>query len=103
MAREYTFRAVLNFSFSSHAELTSMRFTALTFAANNGGSADILTNEDSDNEIPYYGRLILELPVTSRTEASSKMAGIDSALSGLPDLVSVNGTYLEYSFVEKEV
>ena len=101
MARHFTFKALINFNFSEHAELTSMRSTAESFANANGGAFDILTNENAANtDMPYYGRLTLNLPVASRAEASIVMDTIDAALGGLPALVCVNGHKLKYDFIE---
>jgi hypothetical protein len=103
MAREYTFRAVMTFDFASHAELTSMRTTAQTFATAQGGSARIQTNEDEDNDVDYWGKLILDIPVTNRANASALMGTIDDALDSLPELTTTNGKKLKYSFEEIEV
>ena len=103
MARELTFEAILHFTFDNHAELTSMRSAAASFASAQGGKYDIITNEDDDSTIPYYGKLVLDIPVSSRVNAATMMGNIDSALGGLPDLVHVNGEELKYTFIEREV
>ena len=103
MARQFTFKALLNFNFATRAELTSMCETAEAFAVANGGTFKVVTNEDAHNtSMPHYGRLTLDLPVASRAEAADLMGTIDDALSGLPDLVTVNGHQLKYAFEEIE-
>jgi len=104
MARSLTLKAILNFTFDNHAELTSMRSAASTFATNNDGTYKIVTNEDDANtSCPYFGRLELEFEPATRAASASLMGNIDNALSGLPDLYRVNGHYLRYKFVEDEV
>jgi hypothetical protein len=104
MARQFKFQARINFNFADHSELTSMRTTAESFAAANGGTFDIITNENAANtSMSYYGRLSLNIPVTSRTEAANMMGTIDAALSSLPELVNVNGYELKYDFEEVEI
>lgn len=105
MAREYEFKAVLHFSFANHAEHTSMRGAAQSFASSNSGTAEIITHEDPDPdaEIPYYGKLTLVIPVASRAEAATMMGTIDAQLPSLPDLVLVNGHKLKYTFDEEEI
>jgi hypothetical protein len=102
MAREYEFKAILHFSFTDHAEYTSFRTTVQNFAAANGGEVDLITREDEDEEIPYWGKMDLVLPVTGRSDAASKMDIIDAALSTLPTLVATNGKKLQYNFNEWE-
>ena len=103
MARIYTLKAELNFQFDNHAELTSMRTAAASFASTHSGTYQIITNEDEDaSSLAYTGTLVLEIPVTSRAVAASQMASIDDALSGLPDLYGRNGAHLRYNFVEIE-
>jgi len=103
MARQLTFRATLHFTLDSHAELTSLRSSAISFCSTYSGSYDLTTNEDDDNLTPYYAKLVLHIPVASRAQAATRMGTIDSALSGLPDLVKVNREYLKYDFIEREV
>ena len=103
MAREFSFKALLNFSFADHAEMTSTRTAALNFASTQGGTAKISTLEDETNEdIPYSGKVELTLPVSSRAEVAGLMSDIDNALGSLPDLVLVNGKKLSYDFDESE-
>jgi hypothetical protein len=103
MAREYSFEAVLTFQFADQDEMTSMRTTAKNFAAAQGGTAEIYTREDDDQIPPYWGKLVLNIPVASRAEASSLMGTIDAALPTLPELVTTNGKKLSYDFTEIDV
>jgi hypothetical protein len=74
MAREFSFKATLHFTLASHAELTSLRDQAISFCAANGGKFDLITSEDDDNtNIPYYARLVLDLPADDRSDMIDQM------------------------------
>jgi hypothetical protein len=102
MAREYEFKAILHFSFTDHAEYTSFRTTVKTFATNNNGNVNIISREDDDEDIPYWGKMDMTLPVDDRADAADKMNTLDNALSSLPTLVETNGKKLQYNFIEWE-
>lgn len=103
MAREIILYAELNFTFDNHSEMTSLRSSAETFATNNSGTFTLSTKEDASGVIPYYGKLNFTFPVASRSQANTRMTAIDNALSGLPDLVTINGKQLEYNMQEREI
>ena len=104
MARQFQLRAILNFNFVDHAEMTATRTKAINFAAANNGEYDLLTNEDPENvNMPYYGKLKFTFLVESRAAANTIETAIDGALDNLPDLVVVNGYKLRYDLREDEV